>query len=216
MTRIAENAGAVVMQVGGLPSEIDAVSFATKRPVIALNAEGKSACRQRFGVAHEIGHLGLHMGVLTGDRFTESQANRFASALLMPRATFAAEFRHVLRGTRLNWSEMSASKRRWGVSKAALLYRGHQLGLLDEAQVRSGYINLNRHGEAIVESEDLSMPVEQPEIVNESLRVLRDHFGVPQSAVARELRVQPILLEGLLRQETPATRGTVVPLFSRV
>jgi Zn-dependent peptidase ImmA (M78 family)/DNA-binding XRE family transcriptional regulator len=215
VTRIAENAGAVVMHVGGLPNEIDAVSFATRRPVIALNAEGKSACRQRFGVAHEIGHLGLHIGVLTGDRLTESQANRFASALLMPRATFAAEFRRVLRGTRLNWSEMANTKRRWGVSKAALLYRGHQLGLLDESQLRSGYIFLKRHGEALVENEDASMPPEQPEVVSESLKVLREHYGMPQTAVAKQLQVKPVLLEDLLRQTPVEPCGNVVSLFSR-
>jgi transcriptional regulator with XRE-family HTH domain len=38
VTRIAENAGAVVMKVHGLATEIDAVSFATKRPLIALNS----------------------------------------------------------------------------------------------------------------------------------------------------------------------------------
>jgi transcriptional regulator with XRE-family HTH domain len=62
ITRVAENAGAVVMRVAGMAAEIDAVSFATARPVIALNAVGRSACRARFGVAHELGHFALHTG----------------------------------------------------------------------------------------------------------------------------------------------------------
>lgn len=49
VTRIAENAGAVVIKVHSLATEIDAVSFATKRPSIALNSAGRSACRERFG-----------------------------------------------------------------------------------------------------------------------------------------------------------------------
>ena len=53
VTRIAENAGAVVMRVSGLAPEIDAISFATKRPLIALNGDGRSACRERFGIAAE-------------------------------------------------------------------------------------------------------------------------------------------------------------------
>lgn len=198
VTRIAENAGAVVLRVHGLAQEIDAVSFATKRPLIALNGDGRSACRERYGIAHELGHFALHIGVLTGDRLTETQANRFASALLMPRGIFASECRLALRGTRLNWAGLSELKMRWGVSKAAILYRGRQLGVFSEDQTKAGYIGLNRHGEALKESEDHLIPNEAPEVVAESLKVMHEHFGVPQAAIAREMRVLPCLLKNLL------------------
>ena len=142
LSRIAENAGAVVMRVSGLADEIDAVSFATRRPVIALNNEKRSACRSRFAIAHELGHFALHTGVLTGDRLTESQANRFASAFLMPRGAFAPECARATRGSRLNWPVLVDLKLRWGVSKAAILYRGRQLGVFDEAQVRGGWTSV--------------------------------------------------------------------------
>lgn len=198
VTRIAENAGAVVMKVNGLASEIDAISFATKRPLIALNNSDRSACRQRFGIAHELGHFSLHIGVLTGDRLTESQANRFASSLLMPRHTFASECSIAIRGTRLNWSGLSELKLRWGVSKAAILFRGRQLGVFSDDQARAGYVGLNRHGEAIQESEDHMVANEEPEVVVEGMKVMQSHFGVPQSAVARQMYVQPELLRSLL------------------
>ena len=198
VTRIAENSGAVVMKLSGLANEIDAVSFATKRPVIALNGERRSACRERFGIAHELGHFALHEGVLTGDRLTEAQANRFASSLLLPRLTFANECRIAIRGSRLNWQGLAELKMRWGASKSAILYRGHQLGIFSTDQLRTGYIGLNRHGEAIEEEEDKLIPHEQPEVVAESLKVMHEHFGVPQAAVAREMLVQPVLLQSLL------------------
>lgn len=198
VTRIAENAGAVVLKVRGLAPEIDAVSFATKRPLIALNAEGRSACRERFGIAHELGHFALHIGILTGDRLTESQANRFASALLLPRSTFAGEYRLALRGTRLSWAGLAELKLRWGVSKAGILYRGRQLGLFTEEQTRSGYIHLNRHGEATGEKEDVLIACEEPEVIAESLAVMKDHFGIPLAAVAREMRVTAGLLGDLV------------------
>lgn len=198
VTRIAENAGAVVMRVQGLAPEIDAISFATKRPLIALNNDGRSACRERFGVAHELGHFSLHIGILTGDRLTETQANRFASSLLMPRSTFSAECRLGLRGTRLNWSGLSELKLRWGVSKAAIIFRARQLGVFTDDQARAGYVGLNRHGEALAEAEDHLIVKEEPEVVAESLRVMKEHYGVPQAALAREMRVQPRLLQALL------------------
>lgn len=198
ITRVAENAGAVVMQVNGLANEVDAVSFATRRPVIALNGSGRSSCRARFGVAHELGHFALHIGVLTGDRLTETQANRFASAFLLPRASFMAESHKALRRSRLNWEGLSELKLRWGVSKAALLYRGRQLGVFTDDQARSGYITLKRHGEAIEENEDHLIQMETPEVVTEGLEVMTKQLGVPLVAVAREMGVQPRLLDDLL------------------
>jgi len=214
ITRVAENAGAVVMRVNGLANEVDAVSFATRRPVIALNGSGRSACRARFGVAHELGHFALHIGVLTGDRLTETQANRFASAFLLPRASFLAESHRALRGSRINWDYMSQLKQRWGVSKSALLYRGRQLGVFSDDQVRAGYISLKRHGEAIEEREDEFMPVEQPEMVKDGLRMMTDEMGVPLAAVARKMCVQPKLLRDLLGDEEDATDAKVVNLFA--
>lgn len=212
VTRIAENAGAVVMRVRGLAPEIDAISFATKRPLIALNGDGRSTCRERFGVAHELGHFSLHIGILTGDRLTETQANRFASSLLMPRSTFASECCLGLRGTRLNWAGLSELKLRWGVSKAAIIFRARQLGVFTDDQARAGYIGLNRHGEALKETEDHLIASEEPEVIAESLKVMKEHFGVPQAAVAREMRVQPRLLQTLLELPSSERSDNVVSL----
>lgn len=213
ITRIAETAGSIVMRVNGMANEVDAVSFATRRPVIALNGTGRSACRARFGVAHELGHFALHIGVLTGDRFTETQANRFASAFLLPRSTFLNECRGALRRSRLNWEELSELKQRWGVSKAALLYRGKQLGVFTEDQVRAGYITLNRHGEAIAEEEDKYMPMEEPEVVADGLKVMAEQMSVPIAAVAREMCVQQRVLDDLLGISPNQTVSNVVNLF---
>ena len=210
VTRVAENAGAVVVKVHGLAPEIDAISFATKRPLIALNGTGRSACRERFGVAHELGHFSLHIGVLTGDRLTETQANRFASALLMPRTTFSSECRLAIRGSRLHWQGLSELKIRWKVSKAAIIFRGRQLGMFSDDQARAGYIGLNRHGEAVQESEDYLIENEQPEVITASLKVMKEHYGVPQSAVAREMQVRPALLEDLLSSSVTHSAGNVV------
>lgn len=201
MTRVAENAGAVVVPLSGLASEIDAISFATRRPVIGVNPEGRSSCRTRFGIAHEVGHFFLHIGVQTGDKMTESQANRFASAFLMPGRYFAPECRAALRGTRLNWAALSEIKKRWGVSKAATLYRGRQLGIFSDEQYKSGVIGLTRHGEARVELEDAQMQPEQPELVVDSVQVLRESFGISQADIAHQMRVQPALLSELLSNQ---------------
>ena len=47
---------------------------------------------------------------------------------------------------------------------------------------------------------------EEPEVITESLRVMKEHFGVSQSAIAREMRVQPSLLETLLMSSNPGSK----------
>lgn len=213
VTRIAENVGAVVMKIDGLATEIDAISFSTKHPIIALNKHGRSVCRERFGIAHELGHFSLHIGVMTGDRLTETQANRFASALLMPRSTFATECQGAIRGSRLNWPRLSELKMRWGVSKAAILFRGRQLGVFSDDQARAGYIGLNRHGEAIQESEDNFMAPERPEVLTDSLDVISGQMGIPGAAIARALLINPRLLDRILDRDAAPKPDNVFRIF---
>lgn len=214
MSRVAEHAGAVLMRMDGLSDEIDAISFATRHPVIMLNAQGKSACRTRFAVAHEIGHLTIHIGVQTGDRFTENQANRFASAFLMPRAYFIKECQKALRGSRLNWAAIVDIKRNWRVSKAAILYRGRQLGVFSEDQYRSGVITLRRHGEALQEHEDHEFAPEEPELLKDGIQILAQQCGMPKVAIAHSMLVKPRLLNKLLGEPQPEPcAGSVIDLF---
>lgn len=58
ITRVAENAGAVVMWVNGLAHEVDAVSFATRGPVIALTASGDlpAVCAWAWRTNSDISH----------------------------------------------------------------------------------------------------------------------------------------------------------------
>ncbi|NHQ81554.1 ImmA/IrrE family metallo-endopeptidase [Chromobacterium vaccinii] len=207
--RLAERAGALVTTFDGVSSQVDALSIKARRPVIVRNEAKESACRQRFDVAHEIGHFVMHEGRVTGDRMTESQANRFASALLVPRVMMLKHF-PPLRGGRLDWQGISQFKRTWGISKAALLYRAHQLGLLDDDQYKRGVIHLSRSGQAKAESEDKDMPLEQPELLANALRALKNRLGVDLNMMAKDLDLSPRLLLKVLNLP-PAFSGNVIP-----
>ena len=68
--------------------------------------------------------------------------------------------------------------------------------------------------EALRETEDHLIPSEEPEVIVESLKVMREHFGVPEAAVAREMRVQPQLLQTLLGRFDAESSANVVRLAS--
>lgn len=194
MVRVAERAGAVVTTFNSVSAEVDALSYSLKRPIIVRNDAKPSACRQRFDIAHEIGHFVLHEGVQTGNRETESQANRFASAFLLPRSMMAAHWPRP-KGGRLDWVGMKSFKLTWKVSKAAMLYRARQLDLIDDAQYKTGVITLRRTGEATTEREDKDIPLERPNMVRQALDLLSEKAGKTPHLVAAELGWSLMLLE---------------------
>lgn len=206
MTRLAESVGAVVTTFESVSREVDALSVIGRRPLIVRNEAKESPCRQRFDVGHELGHCALHQGRVTGDRITESEANRFAGALLIPRSMMAKLFPRP-RGYRLDWRGISDFKMTWKVSKAAALYRARQLNLIDEHQYRTGVITLKRTGEAIRESEDHLIASEAPELLKTSFMVLRKKKGRTVKDVAAALRVKVEFLREFIGVEAANEEG---------
>lgn len=196
MVRVVESAGAVVAFFNDASTEVDALSITSRRPVIVRNDAKASPFRMRFDIAHELGHLVMHEGHVTGDRKTESEANRFASAFLLPRSTFLKVFPR--RGTRIDWAGIRALKLEFQVSKAAILYRAKSLELLDDDQYRGAVITLKNRGEAIQEAEDAFCQKEEAEIVTKALEVLRAHHKLSREAVAKQLDVKSALLAQIL------------------
>lgn len=208
MVRVVENAGAVVTTFEGAAREIDALSIAAARPIVVTNSADASACRVRFGHAHEVGHFVGHVGRKTGDKASEAEANRFASAFLMPRSTFAKEFPALRGGTQINWIALSELKMRWRVSKAAMLYRARQLGLLSEDLYKRALIGrLFAKSERYAEREDPLIPHEQPELLNSAVDLLTNTLKMSMDDVASSV----LLKKRLLFEIAPQTRDYEAP-----
>lgn len=202
MSRLAENVGAIVTSFPSISKEVDALSVAVHRPIIVRNEAKESTCRQRFDIGHELGHFVMHAGLTTGDRVTESQANRFASALLIPRTMMAKLFPRP-RGNRLDWLGIQSFKLTWKASKAAILYRARQLELISDDQYKTGVIALRATGQAMREKEDDLIPSESPELLEQSLKVLAEHKNMFADSVAAALKISPMLLDNLIGFSAP-------------
>ena len=197
VTRLVENIGVVVTSFKSISKEIDALSLVTKRPIIVRSEAKESVCRQRFDICHEVGHFVLHQGIQTGDRITESEANSFASAFLIPRSMMAKLFPKP-KGSRLDWQGLKEFKLTWKVSKAAILYRAVKLELITTAQYKSGVITLNRTGEATKENEDFLIPKENPELLEKALIILAEKKSVHIDEVASDLKINAQLLQEVI------------------
>src|SRR6266704_2522740 len=96
LVRLLEHHGVLVVFSPPQTASVDAYSCDSRlRPVVLLNPIKRDYYRQRFDVAHELGHLIMHGDAEPGGRVVEEQAHRFASELLMP----AAEIRERLPAT---------------------------------------------------------------------------------------------------------------------
>lgn len=98
-------------------------------------SDAESTVRQRFTIAHELGHHALGHGAAFRDPVAhfslqnydpdEASANRFAAELLMP----ADAIEYLLRTTKN--ATIAALASRFGVSQVAMRYRLKNLGWLD-------------------------------------------------------------------------------------
>lgn len=211
MVRVVENAGAVVTSFSGVSSAVDALSITAKRPIIIRNDAKQSPYRLRFDLAHETGHLILHEGQVTGDRVTESQANQFASALLMPRTTFSKDFLLFGKsGSRISWQGLAEIKLKWQVTKAAILYRAKDLNLIDDKHYVSAVIGLKKRGEGIVEAEDPTIEKERFELINNAMIGLNQYCQITLNDLAKLFFVKADFLSVLLAIPQESPRLTLV------
>ena len=135
MTELLDERGIKVFKLS-LPGSVDGLSCRVSRaggddiPVVVCST-GKSLERQRFTIAHELGHMVLDIPSSVPE---EKACQRFAGAFLVPGDEL---FREVGR-RRMNFGfdELIEIKHIFGISAAALVMRMRDLGIISEATLR--------------------------------------------------------------------------------
>jgi Zn-dependent peptidase ImmA (M78 family)/DNA-binding XRE family transcriptional regulator len=212
MIHLLESKGVRIFSLSVKAREVDAFSmWQAETPFVMMNVQ-KSSEHSRFDVAHELGHLVLHRNGAPTGKEAESEANRFASAFLMPDAD-------VLAYTRPNpgIASLIQWKKRWGVSLASLNYRMHQLGMTTEYHYRNLCIEISKIGGRT--SEINGIPRERSLLLEKILRLLADD-GVSRSQIAADLAINSTELDammfGLTLTAIPGSRiGGPVPSANR-
>jgi Zn-dependent peptidase ImmA (M78 family)/DNA-binding XRE family transcriptional regulator len=184
MIHLLESKGVRVFSLAIDTQEVDAFSmWRDDQAFVFLNTQ-KSSERSRFDSAHELGHLVIHKHGeqrLDGAQIIERQADAFASAFLMPRASVLA---YAPRMPTLE--QLLKLKHIWGVSVAALNYRLHNLGLTTDWHYRELAIQIARSGYR--KAEPNSMDRESSQIWNKVLKGLQAE-GVSKKEIAAELNL---------------------------
>ena len=184
--RAVEDHGICVVFAPFGHASLDAHSvFSGELPLIVLNPTKGDYYRQRFDVAHELGHLVMHPDAEPGNKVIEAQADAFAAELLAPSEVLLDELPTRMDGA--GWLKLKELKERWGVSMKVLLDKAYALGRLTEEGYRAGMKSLSRSGWKLLEPGAIS-GVEEPSLIPHSLDLLGD-VGVGPEEVRERSRI---------------------------
>lgn len=182
LTLLLEKNGIFVFQLD-IPAEIDGLSFwRSDDTAVILCSKNVSAVRNRFNIAHELGHLLLHRGVRQEEHdnhldLIENQAHRFAGALLFPDERFCSEFYSI------NKSHLISLKMDWKISIAAMVMRAFDLGIIED----KGRVYRKIGGVKKVEPLDDVIELERPTLFRRSLNALLEHEITDMTTIKSDL-----------------------------
>ena len=116
--------------------------------------EGLPGDRQRFTLAHELGHLVLDFQENEGEeRWDEERAcHRFAGAFLAPAPKVLIDLGE--RRTGFSWAELHMLKHKYGMSMQAVVHRAQDLGVISDAYATLLYKEFSKMGWRKVEPGD--------------------------------------------------------------
>ncbi|MBM7772351.1 Zn-dependent peptidase ImmA (M78 family)/transcriptional regulator with XRE-family HTH domain [Actinokineospora baliensis] len=174
VTGVAERLGVLVvpMSLGG--REVDATSLHPpgEAPIFVVNTDAPTD-RQRFTLAHELGHLVCAPEV---DLDVEEMAQAFAAELLAP----AREVRVDLAAAPITPARLLQLKSVWRVSAAALLRRAVDLAVVTDSRYRTVSAQMSALGWRSTEPDPL--PRERTRVVPALLASSVADLGGPRAA----------------------------------
>ncbi|MEU8631130.1 ImmA/IrrE family metallo-endopeptidase [Amycolatopsis sp. NPDC048633] len=198
LVNAVELAGGVVVRRDFGTHRINAISVwhPDSFPLFVLNST-LTPERQRFVLAHELGHIVMHEGEPPRDD-AEREADSFAEELLMP----ASEIQRDLQN--LDLKRAAALKPYWRVPMQSVILRAEHLGYITTSRCRSLHAYMNKLG---------YLPIEPMPLEREAPSVLRDmvqvHLGDHAYSVDELARGLGMPSEDLLDEFAPDLRPTL-------
>ncbi|MFN8140088.1 MAG: XRE family transcriptional regulator [Fimbriimonadales bacterium] len=181
LIQLIESAGGIVVHRPFDTPKLDAVSqwMPGMPPVFLLNSEAP-VDRQRFTLAHELGHLIMHR---TPTESIEKEADEFAAEFLMP----AKDIGDDLDGLRS--SSLRPLKLKWRTSMASIIRRAFDLNRIDERMYRAHFTALSKSGYRMREPNILEG--EQPSLFDKILDIYLHELSYSEGDLCELLRISP-------------------------
>lgn len=144
MTELLEDNGVKVLEVecsdkfDGLSGTVD-----DEHAVIVIGHRWPGE-RQRFTLAHELGHLTLDISPNCESKEREKCCHRFAAAFLAPEDMVKLELGEIR--NHISHAELFSLKEKYGLSVSAWIYRAYDLGIISRSLLERFYRDLSKRG----------------------------------------------------------------------
>jgi Zn-dependent peptidase ImmA (M78 family)/transcriptional regulator with XRE-family HTH domain len=212
MVCLIENNGIVIGSYDLDSATLEAFSqFQFNIPHIVLGVDKRSACRNRFSLGHELGHLILHRNVSKTTLYTpkhfkliESQAHRFASAFLFPEKAFYEEINYP------NLDFFRLKKMTWKISIGAQIFRAQDLGLVSEEEGKKLWRSYSRQNMKKQEPLDDVMELEKPTLLRNGFHLIIDSNIKTRASISHELKLNAKDIEELSSLEMGYLQNEVI------
>jgi len=236
MVSLLERNGIIVSEFSSEGRTIDAFYqygelFGCEYYCVVLGTDKLTFARRQFSAAHELAHILLHehnndIDELSRDDFRkrELEANRFASAFLLPREAFE----HDVRPYCNKLSFYIELKRKWKVSISAMIMRASDIEAISANQYQYLMRQMSQKGWRTKEPLDEYMVVKRPKALKQaiSMLILNDYLSprqifelfskyrtsLPKDVVDEVLCLDPDVLSD---DSDDSVDTNIVSLFSR-
>lgn len=178
-----ERAGILIVECDLSSIGVDGLTIRTmgSPPCIFID-QSAPGDRQRFTLAHELGHVVMHS---VPSATMEDEANLFASALLMPRR----DIRPYLLD-KISIAKLASLKPIWRVSMASLLMRCQSIGVLATNQAQYLWRQMSALGYRRSEPDSIAVKREPVRVLKEVLDVHLRELGYTAEDLAMSLHIR--------------------------
>jgi len=180
MVSLLERNGIIVSEFSTEGKTIDAFYqygeiFGREYCCVVLGTDKLTFARRQFSAAHELAHILLHernddIDELDRDEFRkrETEANKFASAFLLPRETFEDDVHQY--SNKLNY--YIELKRKWKVAISAMVLRALDIDVISKNQYQYLMRQMSRNSWRTKEPLDEYMAVKKPKALRQAINML--------------------------------------------
>jgi Zn-dependent peptidase ImmA (M78 family)/DNA-binding XRE family transcriptional regulator len=190
LTKLLEKNGIVVFHFDFETDKLDGLSFFTQKgqPIIFVNRR-LPGDRLRLTIAHELGHLIMHIGLMIDmERDIEKEAFAFATEFLVPLVEFKGGWRTF------DLKFLASQKLYWKVSMASLIVKARENSLITENQGKYLFAQFSTLGYRKNEPVELAVEREEPGLIKKVIELYKSDLGysLPDLAAILHLSVKDL------------------------
>ena len=180
-----EKNGIIIIEVNTDMEKFSGMSAQTQNGVKIIFLNGNmSNDRKRFTIAHELGHIVMHIPfiAISEDRNLENEANIFAGEFLMPYKDFRKDVSQYL-----SYNDLDMLKKYWRTSKQAIIRKAYQNQIISPQKYQSLMVQMSMNGERKIERVVVDFP--DPKLLKKIIDVFYDDLGYTQDDLTQAISV---------------------------